>query len=106
MRLLVVGGSDAGIEAGLTARRLAPDVEVTLAVADGYPNFSICGIPYHVAGEVPDWRTLAYRDLSDLQAAGLELLLDHRARSIDVADQRLTCTDPAGRERTLRSIGW
>ena len=28
-----------------------------MVVADGYPNFSICGIPYYVSGEVPDWRT-------------------------------------------------
>ena len=46
MRLLVVGGSDAGISAGLRARQLDPSVEVSLVVADSYPNFSICGLPY------------------------------------------------------------
>ena len=42
MRLLVVGGSDAGVSAGLRARELDPSVEVTLLVADGFPSFSIC----------------------------------------------------------------
>ena len=35
-------------------------------VADQYPNFSICGIPYHVSGDVRDWRTLAHRSIADL----------------------------------------
>ena len=37
MRLLVIGGSDAGISAGLRARELDPTVEVTVLVADAYP---------------------------------------------------------------------
>lgn len=100
-RLLIVGGSDAGISAGLRARELAPDVEVTLVVADAYPNYSICGIPYHLSGEVPDWRSLAHRSQTDLETAGLELLLCHTARQIDPATRTLTVTDPAGAEQAL-----
>lgn len=83
MKLLVIGGSDAGISAGLAAREHDPSAEVTLLVADAYPNFSICGIPYHVSGDVPQWRNLAHRTTDDLQAAGLKLLLKHRITSID-----------------------
>ena len=57
-RLLVVGGSDAGISAALRARELAPATDVTVVVADSYPNFSVCGIPYYLSGEVLDWRSL------------------------------------------------
>jgi NADPH-dependent 2,4-dienoyl-CoA reductase/sulfur reductase-like enzyme len=59
VHLVVVGGSDAGIAAALRARELAPETEVTVLVADRYPNFSICGIPYHVSGDVPRWQSLA-----------------------------------------------
>ena len=82
-RLLVVGGSDAGIAAGLRAREVAPDTEVTVLVADAFPNYSICGIPYLVSGEVPDWHRLAHRTADDLRAAGLNLRLDTTARSIN-----------------------
>jgi NADPH-dependent 2,4-dienoyl-CoA reductase/sulfur reductase-like enzyme len=58
VRLLVIGGSDAGISAGLPAREHDATAEVTLLVADAYPNFSICGIPYHLSGDVPDWHRL------------------------------------------------
>src|SRR5829696_7340463 len=88
MRLLVIGGSDAGISAGLRARQLDPSVEVSLLVADGYPNFSICGLPYYLSGDVPDWRDLAHRTAADLEAAGLELLVDHTARAINPAASR------------------
>jgi NADPH-dependent 2,4-dienoyl-CoA reductase/sulfur reductase-like enzyme len=66
MRLVVIGGSDTGISAGLRVRDLDPLVEVSLLVADAYPNFSICGLPYSLSGDVPDWRDLAPRTSADL----------------------------------------
>jgi NADPH-dependent 2,4-dienoyl-CoA reductase/sulfur reductase-like enzyme len=101
VRLLVIGGSDAGISAGLRARELDPEVEVSLLVADAYPNYSICGLPYYLSGDVGDWRSLAHRTRADLQAAGLQLLLDHTAHAIDPAAKQVTITDPAGADRQL-----
>jgi len=97
-RLRIVGGSDAGISAGLRATELDPAVEPLLVVADAYPNFSICGIPYHVSGEVLDWRSLAHRSRSDLETAGLTLRLDTTAQRIDPAARTLTVTGPGGVE--------
>lgn len=88
--LLIIGGSDAGISAGLRARELDPGVTPLLIVADRYPNYSICGIPYHISGEVPDWRNLAHRTHEDLQAAGLRLMLDARATAIDAHNRQVT----------------
>jgi NADPH-dependent 2,4-dienoyl-CoA reductase/sulfur reductase-like enzyme len=44
MRMVAIGGSDAGISAALRAREVDPGAEVTVVVADAYPNFSICGV--------------------------------------------------------------
>ena len=52
MHLVMIGGSDAGISAALRARELDPAADVTVVLEDAYPNFSICGIPYYVSGEV------------------------------------------------------
>ena len=101
MRLLVIGGSDAGIAAALRARELDPSVEATVVVADAFPNFSICGLPYYLSGDAADWRSLAHRTSADLAAAGLELLLDHTAQAIDPAAKQVTVTDSAGAERQL-----
>jgi len=89
MRLVAVGGSDAGISAALRARELDPTSDVTVVVADAYPNFSICGIPYYISGEVTHWRDLAHRTCADLEATGMRLRLDTTATSIDVAGQRV-----------------
>ncbi|PWU50392.1 CoA-disulfide reductase [Micromonospora sp. S4605] len=100
-RLLIIGGSDAGISAGLRARELDPDVAPLLVVADAYPNYSICGIPYHISGDVPDWRNLAHRTRADLEAAGLQLMLNTRATAIDPAARQVTVTTSNGDEQRL-----
>ncbi len=92
MHLVMIGGSDAGISAALRARELDPGAEVTVVVADAYPNFSICGIPYYVSGEVTHWRNLAHRTTADLEATGMRLRLDSTARRIDVAGRKLLVT--------------
>jgi NADPH-dependent 2,4-dienoyl-CoA reductase/sulfur reductase-like enzyme len=101
MRLLVIGGSDAGIQAALRARELDASVEVTVVLADAFPNFSICGLPYYLSGDVADWRSLAHRTTADLEAAGIRLLPDHTARAIDHRDRQVTVTSRRGGERTL-----
>ncbi|MDY7023550.1 MAG: CoA-disulfide reductase, partial [Cyanobacteriota bacterium] len=59
--ILMIGGSDAGISAALRIRELAPETRITVMLADEFPNFSICGLPFYLSGEVPDWRNLAHR---------------------------------------------
>ncbi|MFT8396717.1 FAD-dependent oxidoreductase [Propionibacterium sp.] len=101
MHLLIIGGSDAAIMAGLRARQLDPHTDVTLVVADQYPNYSICGIPYHIAGDVPDWHDLAHRTRADLEAAGLNLRLGTRATGIDAAAHTITVATPGGSQESL-----
>jgi len=96
MKLVAIGGSDAGISAALRARELDPSTEVTVVVADAYPNFSICGIPYYISGEVTHWRNLAHRTHADLEATGMTLRLDTWATAIDVPEQRLAVRNPDG----------
>ena len=98
MHIVAIGGSDAGISAALRAREVDPGAEFTVVVADAYPNFSICGIPYYVSGDVPQWRDLAHRTIADLEAAGMALRLDTTARRIDVPGRKLTVTSPGGAE--------
>jgi len=101
MHMVMIGGSDAGISAALRARELDPGAEVSVVVADAYPNFSICGIPYYVSGEVLHWRNLAHRTVADLEATGMNLRLDTTARRIDAAARKLLLTAPGGTEELL-----
>ncbi len=101
MHLVMIGGSDAGISAALRARELDPGAEVSVIVADSYPNFSICGIPYYISREVTHWYNLAHRTTADLEATGMTLRLDTTARRIDVPGRKLLVTTREGHEELL-----
>jgi NADPH-dependent 2,4-dienoyl-CoA reductase/sulfur reductase-like enzyme len=98
-RLLVIGGSDAGISAALRAQELDPRAEVSVLLADEYPNYSICGLPFYLSGETPDHRLLAHRTAFD----GIEILTNRRAVSIHPAEKRVDIVRGAnGRAETMR----
>ena len=101
MHLVAIGGSDAGISAALRARELDPDCDVTVVVADSYPNFSICGIPYYVSGEVTKWQNLAHRSVQDLEATGMRLRLDTVARSIQAEGKKVLLSRPDGEDELI-----
>ncbi len=88
MRLLIVDGSDAGISAALRARELDRGTEVTVLLADDFPNYSICGLPFFLSGETPDWHSLAHRT----EFEGIEIRRRHRATHIDVLSKAVTAS--------------
>ena len=100
-RVLIIGGSDAGISAALRAKEVDPASEVTVVVADRYPNFSICGLPFFLSGEVADWRQLAHRTAADIEAAGITLLLDHTATHLDPERHTVTVIPRRGDAQDL-----
>ncbi|WP_026734165.1 FAD-dependent oxidoreductase [Fischerella sp. PCC 9605] len=99
--LLIIGGSDAGISAALRARELDSSVDVTVVVADSFPNYSICGIPFYLSGEVPDWRNLAHRTAAEITATGINLLLNHTAQTIDPDQKSVKVVDRQGQVQWL-----
>src|ERR671936_780688 len=84
MHLVMIGGSDAGISAALRARELDPGADVSVVLADAYPNFSICGIPYYLSGEVTRWRNLAHRTVRRIDVPGRKLLVTSADRGEEV----------------------
>lgn len=100
--LLIIGGSDMGISAALRAREINPAFDVTVVVADEFPNYSICGLPFYLGGEVPDWRNLAHRTAEDIARQGIRLLLNHTAQSIDPISRTVTAVNQEGRSQELK----
>jgi NADPH-dependent 2,4-dienoyl-CoA reductase/sulfur reductase-like enzyme len=83
MQILIIGGSDAGISAALRVQELDPSAAITIVLADAFPNFSICGLPFFLSGETLDWRQLAHRT----EFPKIEILREHRATHIDTASR-------------------
>lgn len=99
--IVIIGGSDAGISAALRIRELNPAITPTLIAADSYPNFSICGLPYYLSGEVTRWENLAHRTRQDIENAGIHLMLDHTAQAIHPGGKQLQVVDAAGTVKTV-----
>jgi len=101
--LVIIGGSDAGISAALRAREIDPEIRPTMIVADNFPNFSICGLPYYISHDVTHWKNLAHRTREDVEKEGINLLLEHTAQSINTQSKQVTITDKTG---TLKSLNY
>jgi len=100
-KFLIIGGSDAGVSAALRARELAPNVDVTMVLADRYPNFSICGLPFYLSGEVTDWRNLAHRTLAEIEHQGICVLAEHVVEKIDPAIKTILVKKATGHPTAL-----
>lgn len=96
--ILIIGGSDAGVMVALNLKELAPEFEVTVILADEYPNHSICGLPYAVSGEVENWEDLAHRKLKDLTATGVKYYFNTTADRIDSAKRQVHAHTAEGTE--------
>jgi len=102
-KILIIGGSDAGISAALRIKEIDSKAEVTVIAADAFPNFSICGLPFYLSGEVADWRDLAHRTRDEIEQKGIGLRLDHQALKIEseIRKVRVRSTD-----RRTRQLGY
>jgi NADPH-dependent 2,4-dienoyl-CoA reductase/sulfur reductase-like enzyme len=101
-RLVIIGGSDAGISAALRAKEIDALSEITVIMADHFPNYSICGLPFYLSGEVPDWHQLAHRTKEEITRKGIHLLLDHTAQTIDAANHAVTVMNSDGQMERLQ----
>jgi NADPH-dependent 2,4-dienoyl-CoA reductase/sulfur reductase-like enzyme len=89
-RLVVIGGGAAGMSAASAARRVAPDLDVTVCEAGGFAAYGMCGIPYYLSGVVAAAESLlAYPPEEFTGNRGIDLRLHTRVSAIDPAARRL-----------------
>lgn len=99
MRLVVIGGVAAGTKAVSRARRVAPDLEITLYQEEPEISISECGLPYFISGVVEGRDDLIARTPEDFAEKDVEVLTRHRVESINPENKRLVVKDlSAGKE--------
>lgn len=81
-KILIVGASDVGISAALRIRELDKNIRPLVIADNNFPNYSICGIPFYIGGEVKKAADLAHRKQSDIEAAGIDLMLNTKVTAI------------------------
>lgn len=94
--VLIIGGSDVGISAALRIRELDQSIRPLIIADNNFPNFSICGIPFFLGGEVEKWQDLAHRKEEDIKAAGIDLLLETKVEKIFPQENKVLAVNKNG----------
>ena len=95
MRLVVIGGVAAGTKAASRARRINPDLEITVYQQEPEVSISECGLPYLISGVVEERNRLVARTPEKFAERDIEVLTRHRVERIDPDDKKLTVTNLA-----------
>lgn len=61
-RLVVIGGVAAGMSAASRARRLRPDIEISVFEKSGFVSYGSCGLPYFISGLIKSPNDLVVYD--------------------------------------------
>lgn len=101
-RLIVIGGTAAGLSAASKARRLKPDLDIKVFEKSGYVSYGACGLPYFVGGliEKPDDLIAVTADELSLQR-GIPTYIHHEVIKIDQAGRTVTVRNLDTGEETL-----
>jgi CoA-dependent NAD(P)H sulfur oxidoreductase len=93
MRLVIVGGVAAGTKAASRARRLDPEMDITVYQEEPEPSISECGLPYFLSGIVEEREQLVARTPEKFAEKDIEVLVRHRVERIDVHSKKLIVHD-------------
>src|ERR687889_965764 len=90
MRLVILGGVAAGTKAASRARRLDPDIEITVYQEEPEPSISECGLPYLLSGVVEERDDLVARTPEKFAEKDIDVLVRHRVERIDANGKNLS----------------
>ena len=83
-RLIVIGGGGAGISAATTAKRVNPDLKVSLYTEFEDIAYSPCGIPFVHGGEIPRFEDLFLSTVERYVADGLDMRMETVITDLDL----------------------
>jgi NADPH-dependent 2,4-dienoyl-CoA reductase/sulfur reductase-like enzyme len=95
-KIVIIGASDVGISAALRIRELDQSIRPFIIANNNFPNFSICGIPFFLGGEVGKWEDLAHRKESDITDAGIDLMLNTEVIKINPDAKEIEAVNDEG----------
>jgi NADPH-dependent 2,4-dienoyl-CoA reductase/sulfur reductase-like enzyme len=92
-RLIVIGGVAAGMSAAAKAKRTDRDLEVVVYEKGPYISYAACGMPYFIAGDVPDYHELIVRTPEQMAKQGVTVHIHHEVLAIDAETRTVTVQD-------------
>jgi NADPH-dependent 2,4-dienoyl-CoA reductase/sulfur reductase-like enzyme len=84
MKFLIIGGDAAGMSAASKAKRINPDIEVTVLEKTADVSYSACGMPYNIADDNREIDDLVVRHARVFREKNnIDLKLGHMVENID-----------------------
>jgi NADH oxidase (H2O2-forming) len=83
-KIVIIGGGASGSTTAQFARKTNRSANITIFEKGAFPQYSKCGLPYAIAGTVPDFLNLIEFSEEFFTKEHIELLLETAAESIDL----------------------
>ncbi len=99
-KLVVIGGDAAGMSAASRASRGVEPVDVVVFERGTYTSYAACGLPYLIAGLVPESDDLVARSPEEHRARGIDVRTGHEVTAIDPEARTVELIDLAA-QRTF-----
>lgn len=84
-RLVVIGGVAAGMSAAAKAKRMNRNLETVVYQMEPHISYGACGMPYLIAGDIPDYHDLIHRTPEQMAKQGVQVHVRHEVTTIDAA---------------------
>jgi NADPH-dependent 2,4-dienoyl-CoA reductase/sulfur reductase-like enzyme len=94
-RLIVIGGTAAGLSAATKAKRLDPSIEVRVFERSSFVSYGSCGLPYYIGGLI--------REENELVSLTVQELAEKRDISVEVCHE-VTRIDRAAKVVEVRGL--
>ena len=93
-RVVVIGGTAAGLSAASKAKRVDPSLEITVFEKSGYISYGACGLPYFVGGMIDEPLDLVSLTVDQMTGRrGIPTFIHHEVTKIDRAAKQVRVTD-------------
>ena len=93
MKVVVIGGTAAGLSAASKAKRLRPELEITVFERTGYISYGACGLPYFVGDMIQDPNDLVSLFPEDVEKRGIRIFTHREVTKIDRTAKTVTVRD-------------
>lgn len=93
-RLIVIGGTAAGLSAASKARRQNPELDIKVFEKSGYVSYGACGLPYFVGGLIEEPEDLVAMTAAKLsEKRNIPTFIHHQVTEIDREHKMVTVED-------------
>lgn len=82
-KVIIIGGTAAGLSAASKAKRVDPSLEITVFERSGYISYGACGLPYFVGGIIDQPDDLVSLNVDQMtNQRGVPTFIHHEVTSI------------------------